>query len=251
MGGTDQRIGSETPGDGNVISGNDGPGIRVVDANASIQGNRIGTNTAGTGAVGNGLGGIEVDGGFVGIGGSVLGTGNQISGNFGDGLLFHNDADGQVDGNLIGTNFAGTGAISNTGNGVTIDSASATLGGNVISGNAGSGVLIENTPGLGILSTLNDNYIGTNASGTAAVPNAVGVVVSNADNQVIGTDLGGSLISGNFGPGIIVNSGSTGTEISGNRIGLNFSSTPRSRTVTPASTSTRARAGRSSAATPI
>ena len=228
--GINQRIGGELPADRNLISGNIGPGIEVNAQGTSIFGNFIGTDAAGTSAVGN-TGGIVVDGvDAVGIGGSVPGMGNLISGNFGNGITLVNGAQAQIDANFIGTNAAGTASVGNTTHGVEVDnSALAPLGGtvdtrNVISGNSGYGVFIHDHAGLGAVSTVNVNYIGTNVDGTAAIPNAVGVVLTDADGQSIGVQGFGSIISGNSGPGILVNGTSSGNEIVSNRIGLNFAS---------------------------
>lgn len=56
-------VGGGEEGEFNVISGNTGNGIKIVngDANAVVA-NRIGTNWAGTAALGNGENGIYVDG---------------------------------------------------------------------------------------------------------------------------------------------------------------------------------------------
>ena len=48
------------PGQGNVISGNGGWGIRMFGSGHQVSGNRIGTDSAGTFDMGNGLGGIYV-----------------------------------------------------------------------------------------------------------------------------------------------------------------------------------------------
>ena len=54
-GGSDNLIGGTAAGDGNLISGNAGDGVDLVASNRNvIAGNRVGTNRAGTGALGNG-----------------------------------------------------------------------------------------------------------------------------------------------------------------------------------------------------
>ena len=78
-----------TIGPGNVISGNTREGIHVQGSGgATIRGNRIGTNAAGTAAIANGLRGILFNGssGNV-VGGTASGAGNVISGNLNVGIL--------------------------------------------------------------------------------------------------------------------------------------------------------------------
>ncbi len=65
----------------NVISGNTGDGIDIVSGGATVQGNFIGTNAAGTAALPNSGSGILISGGSGTIGGTTAGAGNVISGN--------------------------------------------------------------------------------------------------------------------------------------------------------------------------
>ena len=91
---------------------------------------------------------------------------------------------------------------------------------NVISGNDGGGVFILGADAGG--NQVQGNYIGTNASGTAALPNAnrgIGVVGA-PDNTIGGASTAArNLISGNNGAGIAVFGGSaTGNNVIGNSI---------------------------------
>ena len=190
-GSSGNTVGGTAANAGNVISGNGGPGIQVSVAGGAvdgitIQGNRIGTNKLGTLAVANGTGGILVISNLTTqlvtnllIGGTAAGAGNIISGNTAAGVRLSGVGvqGAVVQGNYIGTNKDGTGAVGNQ-TGVQIDSGATgnTIGGttagarNVISGNAVDGVLIT---GSGTTrNVILGNYIGTNAAGTAAVPNA-------------------------------------------------------------------------------
>jgi hypothetical protein len=80
--------------------------------------------------------------------GNLIGTSNVISGNLLDGIFLTGGASGNlVQGNLIGLSAAGTNALPNGFNGISISGASSnTIGGsvaaarNVISGNALNGV---------------------------------------------------------------------------------------------------------------
>jgi CSLREA domain-containing protein len=86
--------------------------------------------------------------------------------------------------------------------------------------------------GVGILNggsnVVQGNYIGTDATGTAAAPNLYGVIITNAtDNQIGGQTAGlGNLISGNTNDGVnIYGAGATGNRVEGNRIGTNAAGT--------------------------
>ena len=87
-----------------------------------MLGNIIGAGAAGTSALGN-----AGDGVFIGfeatsnvVGGDMPGAANLISGNGGDGVsLDTGTTNNRIQGNFIGTDIAGTRAISNTEDGVT------------------------------------------------------------------------------------------------------------------------------------
>src|SRR5262249_41237840 len=140
-----------------------------------VQGNRVGTDVTGRRALGNGSSGVFIAGGGGNntIGGTAPGAGNLLSGNGGDGGGFSgiNAGANRVQGNLIGTDATGTAALGNGGYGVGLfDSRANTIGGtvpragNVISGNALTGVLISNR--LAVSNVVQGNYIGTDATGT-------------------------------------------------------------------------------------
>ena len=198
----------------------------------------IGTNAAGTAALANKNDGIIIESTGNTIGGTSAGYGNLISGNTGYGLVFSlATASGNlVEGNLVGTDAAGTGSLGN-GIGVGIVSASNTIGGtatgagNVISGNPNDGILIESSAATGNL--VEGNFIGTNTVGGAAIANGDGVMIeSGASNNSIGGLTAtpgtgaGNLISGDTGDGVeITDSGSTGNVIAGNLIGTDVTGT--------------------------
>ena len=131
---------------------------------ATVEGNLIGTNAAGTGAIGNGVGRCRRSPAAPSsntIGGTVAGAGNVISGNVNDGVeLSGSGTSGNViAGNNIGTNAAGTAAIANGSgaevlngqSGIEIDTnASGNLIGgtvalarNLVSGNTDYGIAID------------------------------------------------------------------------------------------------------------
>ncbi len=130
-------IGGATADARNVISGaaNTASGIDVNNfGNApntgsglvTIQGNYIGTNSAGTAALPNGGRGIAVhntngvtNGGVL-IGGTAVGEGNLISGNTAGGVLFEGVSSSRIQGNLIGTAADGTSNLGNGGPGIDL-----------------------------------------------------------------------------------------------------------------------------------
>jgi parallel beta-helix repeat protein len=152
-------IGLNTPGASgvvaNVISGNAGSGIVLAGSSRNtIVANRIGTNPAGTSAIANGGDGIWMTGGA---------RGNEIGGR-----EFVDSATGQAN-NPTGSK--GT---------VTPVFVVPPLG-NLISGNAAEGVLIDRGS---VNNVLNGNFIGTTADGDAAIGNAGdGVWINGASHN--------------------------------------------------------------------
>jgi len=145
------QIGNTTAGYGNVISANDGYGISVIQATGDnltkIQGNFIGTNAAGTAALGN-QGGVNIHAYTVTVGGTVAGARNVISGNQLYGVLIYHEVAGNViQGNYIGTNADGTAALGNHDIGVIVQDSSY----NLIGGNAaGTGNVISASTNAGV-----------------------------------------------------------------------------------------------------
>ncbi len=197
-----------------------------------VAGNLIGTDIKGTSSVPNLSGGIIITGGSgTTIGGAgTLGL-NVISGNKGDGIDIDSDAASTlVEGNYIGTDQTGTEPLPNTGDGVSVDDASGvTIGatvqsaGNVISGNAQSGVSITGTTTTGIL--ILGNRIGTDYTGSLPVGNtSFGVMVSGTPGVVIGGTAPGyrNIISANTTGGIGLYADTTGALVEGNYIGTDI-----------------------------
>lgn len=235
-------IGGTTAVTRNVISGNDDAGVRIEDNGFGqvtnfaignvVSGNYIGTDVTGTAAVGNHFQGVFVNGpsGNI-VGGSAAGSGNVISGNHGNGVIV-GSSDNIVQGNLIGTNAAGTAGLGNDVAGVIVfgfPGRNNTIGGsspgarNVISGNGQGGLQIccQNASA----NIVRGNYIGTNAAGTVALPNAFAGVLLNGgtkDNVIGGPGASdGNLVSGNAGEGVWLDGPDvTGNSVQGNRIGV-------------------------------
>ena len=140
------QVGGTTEAARNVISGN-GYGIWLFgeagNENLRVEGNRVGTNVAGTAAVPNDGVGITVGSDDVLVGGTGS-AGNLVSGNGTDGIRVSAAAD--VLGNKIGTKASGTGKIPNGDDGIQLATTEAagigapSGGGNVIASNLGSGI---------------------------------------------------------------------------------------------------------------
>jgi len=150
----DTLIGGTVPGAHNVISGNSWVGIFIngFNTNTVIEGNFIGTDSAGAGAVANAVTGIHLATGLnnVRIGGAKPGAGNLISGNAGDGIQLSTPG-ARVFGNRIGVAADGASPLGNAGNGIFINSSSNVVGigtnglgaGNHIAFNGQHGVIVS------------------------------------------------------------------------------------------------------------
>jgi titin len=187
----------------------------------TIQGNYIGVGSDGVTALGNG-GGIAITNSANNqIGGSTQEARNIISASTaGYGVAIQgNGATGNlVEGNYIGTDATGSLRRGNRASGVgLIDTTGNTVRGNVISGNSDSGVfLVGGTPTTDITNLIEDNYIGTDASGTADLGNTLmGVRVS----QGFGAVVRGNVLSGNDNSNIHVDATGSGVLIEDNLIG--------------------------------
>ncbi len=136
-----------------------------------------------------------------------------------------------ITGNFIGTNPTGTMALPN-GQGVQVASlnfsspTNNTIGGstpaerNVLSGNVSAGVDISGGAATG--NVVKGNFIGTDATGTKAVPNDIGISVLNAASTTIGGTVAGvrNVVSANTEFGIDINGGGGGHIVQGNFIGV-------------------------------
>ena len=229
-------IGGTVAGAGNVISSNDDEGISISGAASTgnvVWGNLVGLDPTGMAARANLGGGVVIWGAATGntIGGIAPSAANTISGNLGSGIRLSGagTTGNSVQGNIIGLNTAGSGAVANTAYGVSIQggASSNTIGGttaahrNVLSGNGTSG--IEMTGAGTDANTVEGNYVGLNAAGDAAIPNGAGIRISTGpqSNVIGGTAVGaGNVISGNTGDGVYLwNPGTELNDVQGNLIG--------------------------------
>ena len=193
-GANNNTIGGTTLAQGNVVSGNQGIGVFLYGTgtnNNLIEGNHVGTNVAGSAALGNGSVGVDVSDQAVGntVGGTAAGASNLISGNHSSGVLISDDGTtgNLVVGNLIGTDGTGAMAIANTYQGVFIGGGATgnTVGGaaagagNVISGNNGDGLDIGNAGTS--QNVVEGNLIGTDITGSIALSNTTtGLSISDS-----------------------------------------------------------------------
>ncbi|HJQ07743.1 MAG TPA: hypothetical protein VJ872_19985 [Nocardioides sp.] len=242
-------IGGPTAAERNVISGNTTDVyVEGLSNIAWIEGNYIGTNAAGTAAlpirdpaslVPGECSGVFIDGasnvhvGAAGAGNVIsLGTTKPASGcraTYLNGVVSDIGIDGvrvslshdldtaflSIQGNRIGTSADGNSAIGNT-DGIDLGTAYTTaIGGplastrNVISGNTQAGV--ASYAGASHTTALL-NYVGTNAAGTAAIPNGTGLHLAGPSDITAG-----NVISGNTHDGVLFQG--DGTSIS-DTIGL-------------------------------
>jgi GEVED domain len=235
-------IGGATPGQGNVISGNNANGVTISGPDATlnkVQGNFIGTDVTGAFDCGNAYYGVEIDFGSINntIGGATAGLGNVISGNDDNGVVIYATGT-QVQGNFIGTDATGMQVLGNSRSGVRINASGTTIGGpssvvggkltgagNVISANLADGITLSTPfmlPDTGNL--VQGNFIGTDVTGSIDLGNAgEGVSVNfESDNNTIGGNTAGlgNVISGNGSRGILI-ALANGTVVQGNWIGTN------------------------------
>ncbi|HTU24340.1 MAG TPA: right-handed parallel beta-helix repeat-containing protein, partial [Pirellulales bacterium] len=127
-------------------------------------------------------------------------------------LVFTGDYIGLLmDGTTVDANAAGIGLVASSDD--TIGGTSASLR-NVVSGNGGNGI----TLGSASNDTIEDNYIGTDATGTVARANQQnGIALENTSTL---NTISGNVVSGNDGDGVLLNGESAGNTLTGNVIGL-------------------------------
>ena len=208
-------------------------GIRIdATARGAVIGSFIGTNSAGTAALGNiNYGILILDATTLGsiVGGISAGERNVISGNSGTGITLSAGADSVlITGNYIGTDKNGTADLGNTSHGILIaNSSTNSVDNNVISGNNGSGVTIQQDFGFtASVNAIVNNLIGVNATGNTALGNnGSGVLVQASDNS-IGVSTTRNVISGNGANGVSLSTNfATLNSVMGNYIGVGANGT--------------------------
>jgi len=233
-GATNNRIGGDFAGAGNLISGNAELGIYLADEGTSgniITGNYIGVDITGSYALANGYSGVGAFDGATNtqVGGLLPSERNLISGNgqFGVAMNGKGAVGMTILNNFIGTDSSGIIAIPNLYGGVVIENAArgAIIGGsqpearNVISGNAYSGISVRDA-GTGDVQIIG-NFIGSDATGQMPLPNAINGIRMNGlpDLIQIGSDERGTgnLVAFNSSHGIYIDT-VIDTTITGNAI---------------------------------
>jgi hypothetical protein len=200
-------IGGTAVGDGNTVGGaGQDQGIWIQSgANNRIEGNLVGNN--GVTAFGNGVG-IRISGGTATIvGGAASGARNVISGNT-VGVLLVGGTATEIRGNYVGLNAAGTGAIPNN-EGITAYNVvqNTVIQANWIAGNSQWGIDLQRSGALPAVANTQilSNTIGLNTAGAALANGGGGVRLTGTEGTVLGAPGAGNTISGNNGPGVVVN----------------------------------------------
>ncbi|MFT3790523.1 MAG: Ig-like domain repeat protein [Rudaea sp.] len=233
---------------GLVINGFSSFGIDVAIAGgtATIAGNYIGTNVAGTAVVaGSAQTAIDIRAGSAGsvmIGGTTAAARNLLSGNE-QAVFSYSAMAPTIQGNLLGTDASGTASLTSSGNTLNLNpvGVAAIVGGTA----AGAGNLIWNDSGAagapsagvfisgGIGDLVQGNLIGTDVAGTHVIAHAsshsIGIWMTNAQSSFIGatTPGGRNVIAGFPGGGIEVDALGVATggsnRVVGNFIGTDIS----------------------------
>lgn len=246
------HIGGAAAGEGNLISGNSGWGVRYESSAYSTLGennqpviynNTIGTSAGGLSGLGNGGGGVFLNTGDLlpvdlGVDGATVGRvggapANVISGNGGPGVRVADASAATIVGNLIGTSPDGTAAqqggasLGNGNSGVQVDAAFSgplTIGGasddvrNVI---AGSGAFGIDSNGTGNV-LIQNNLLGAREPGLDAFP-------AGGGNALGGIDIsgGGPAVTVDIIDNIVLESGgaNTGIAVAGAAAEVNLTGT--------------------------
>lgn len=237
-GASSNTIGGSNSGEGNLISGNKLAGIVLVYTGTrlnTIKGNKIGTDFQGTQILSNHTGiYIKSNANKNNVGGSTAGERNILSGNIEMALCIESSDSNVVKGNYIGPDVTGLNAmkLSNDtlvqANGLYFNSNAKynTAGGygagegNVISGNRVYG---HDYYGNSSYNATIGNYIGVDATGNTAMPNATGICMDGGSNH---NPIINNVLSGNRAYGLfIVTTGTDYNTLTGNKIGTNAAGT--------------------------
>lgn len=186
---TGNAVGLQLTGDastisGNVISGNSGFGIDVTGNDHRIISNVVGLDRAGTIDVGNGASGIRI------AGDTNLIENNLVSRNSRNGVLIASGDGNELYANKIGTAMNGRDRLGNLDHGIVVASGTGTVIGNInegntVSGNLGSGIVLEqSSTGTLILA----NNIGADSNGDDGPFNIEsGIFIDGSSNNEIGS----------------------------------------------------------------
>lgn len=224
----------------NVISGNRLQGIAIAGdgtEHTTVAGNYIGTDSLGRNAIPNQQTGILVS---AQTRANIIGTssssaresaaGNLISGNLGYGLRFRSGATGNsAGGNWIGLDATGENSLGNQLGGVSSFQGATNnrIGGrspqeeNIISGNAGWGIQIQEASGA---NQIVGNRVGVTLAGSPGGNKEGGILIESSSRNEIGdgTREAGNTIAFNGGDGVaVMGDSASGNNISRNSIFMN------------------------------
>jgi len=254
--GSSNTIGGTDPADRNIISGNFGAGVAVIQSSDDvIHGNYIGTDISGNNDLGNFFGVTIVDSPNTLVGGTMAGARNIISGNDGLGIqMFTVAAAASSTAEETNTESYETMTSDTTFSSVATNiydqkydeiqfspkTQQVNVHQQIISNdNIGSSELTiqeiqVSASFIGTGSNIEGNYIGTNVAGTGDLGNSQGgIQITGVANTMIGGSFAArNIISGNgdsgftLGSGIaIFDNGATGNVIQNNNIGTDVTGT--------------------------
>ncbi|MDO8615106.1 MAG: thrombospondin type 3 repeat-containing protein [Dehalococcoidia bacterium] len=226
-----------------VINRFAGDGIELAGPNGSnkVEGSFIGTDAAGTAALGNSGYGVYVNASPDNtIGGTAAAARNVISGNTFTGVFIEGGgaSGNKVQGNFIGTDKDGASPVGNGEGGVSVfDAPSNIIGGteagagNVISANGGNAGVEIGSTAAATGNLVQGNLIGTDKDGTCTLDldgncplgnSNGGVRIDGPSGNTIGGTVAGArnVISGNNGHGVnLMHNSAPGNLVQGNFIG--------------------------------
>ncbi len=221
----DNIIGSLTPGENNIVSGQSEMGMELYGDLVSgnkIIGNYVGTDISGTKTIGNANGGIVV---WFGSNNTLVQE-NLVSGSGGNGSINFWDWGSDFNtaiGNKVGTDLTGTQPLPNFSPGITVGQSAYTRVGGT---EPGEGNLVYGDVGIRIEGSMSapdyilGNQVGLNLPASAPAEYGFGIGLYGAQRSMVG---GATLAEGNTifqdqNTGILANSDHQ--TIIGNRIGV-------------------------------
>jgi hypothetical protein len=219
--GVDITAGSENKVLKNVLASDQGSLVKIGGGSKHVvAGNLLGLSPDGSVLLGHvGFGVDFQNGSECRIGGTKASDRNVIAGAGSAGVIIFAGNNNTIEGNYIGAGKSGaaTGFGNEGGIEITGSASGNTIGGpsagdrNVISGNNNYGIVLLSGP-----TTVQGNYIGTNAAGTAKLPNQGSGIEESGTSDIILNNV----ISGNGADGIgPFAGGGSGASIRGNKIG--------------------------------
>ena len=217
------------PGQGNLISGNGGAGVRIDNYSTgnTLLGNFIGTDSKGTAAVGNDGDGVSI---YNSDGNILRGTTrneapfiyfNVVSGNKGNGLRVQNSNNTVVHANFFGLGADNATIVANNGDGALIAGTSTNTQyggviplGNVNAGNDGNGIAVTDQAKKFISF---NTFAGLTAFGGIAPNKKSGIMITSSGGQ---NEVRTNVMAGNLMHGLHVTGNAKDVWIEPNIIGL-------------------------------